>query len=795
MSEPLARHLVTKGLLPETQVQQALEYQAKHGGTLDTALLEMHAVSEAGMLQAIADVSGIRLVNLADFEPNLDGASLMPAPMAEQLHAVPLSTEDSTIHLACSYPVSAEHLAKAEHLLGKKIAPWVALECRVRDWQSAIYGQPPPSRYDILLSQLDPDRPRVPVSAVKAVQSERISPEVLDRMSRGIFEEPIVLDKPKVQVPVPSAPSSTAPHEFEETRTVVAESPDYAKLIAATSDDETTGLTESIESESTRVMEIADYENYVQRTLDTTTHPAHPISVENTVPDRDKVSGPGGNNEELDFSALNEHVSTDQVLPLLAAVAVAVEEAEETPSTWDLPRARAALAQASHDRETLLRTLLDYASQTFEFAAFFAVVRGAAVGWDARPNEASNAIRHVTIPLDTPSVFRTVALTRANYVGPPPTDQHSQHYLSLFHRTPRTMLLWPIEVQSRLVAVVYGDSGTKPLSQRRLADFLLLCQELPQSFMDLLVSRKQSRKPTLFASSPSGPLVNPTPRAHEIESLIAQLTGPDVVQRKLARQQLLLTPEASARALAAAFPGPTGWSRLPVTDLPEADELGPIPGTLARLGPAGAFALAPLLTHLNEDTRYLAVLTAGSLPYSPVVPGLMQALFDEEPDLSAAGRVAARALRHLPEVRATFAELRRRLDTPDTLRQGLAARALGALRDRDSVDALIAMVASTDALCAQSAIEGLKEITRCHFGAAREAWAGWWIQHRTLRRAEWLVDALDAEEFDLRLSAFEELSAAFHEDFGYRPDSPTAERREAILRWRQAVERRPELTL
>ena len=39
----------------------------------------------------------------------------------------------------------------------------------------------------------------------------------------------------------------------------------------------------------------------------------------------------------------------------------------------------------------------------------------------------------------------------------------------------------------------------------------------------------------------------------------------------------------SAQALATAFPGPTGWSRLPVVELPEPDELGPIPGALARL--------------------------------------------------------------------------------------------------------------------------------------------------------------------------------------------------------------------
>ncbi len=40
------------------------------GVCIDTVLLEQGSISEAGVLQALADVSGVRLVNLSDFEPN-----------------------------------------------------------------------------------------------------------------------------------------------------------------------------------------------------------------------------------------------------------------------------------------------------------------------------------------------------------------------------------------------------------------------------------------------------------------------------------------------------------------------------------------------------------------------------------------------------------------------------------------------------------------------------------------------------------------------------------------------------
>ena len=67
MPQRLAQHLIARGLLPARVVDEALRRLGGDGGTLDTVLLEMGAVSEAGILQAISDVSGVRLVNLADF--------------------------------------------------------------------------------------------------------------------------------------------------------------------------------------------------------------------------------------------------------------------------------------------------------------------------------------------------------------------------------------------------------------------------------------------------------------------------------------------------------------------------------------------------------------------------------------------------------------------------------------------------------------------------------------------------------------------------------------------------------
>ena len=232
-----------------------------------------------------------------------------------------------------------------------------------------------------------------------------------------------------------------------------------------------------------------------------------------------------------------------------------------------------------------------------------------------------------------------------------------------------------------------------------------------------------------------------------------------------------------------------------MVELPEPDELGPIPGALARLAQAGASALAPLLDSNDSDTRYLALLTAGSLRYPEVVEGVLSGMFDLEPDISSAARAAASTLKYLPQFQSRLPELREQLGAEDMLRRSLAARALGVLHDRGAIEALIGLTGNDDELCAQSAAEALKEITRQANGTDEEAWRAWWERKRDQRRVEWLVDALEGNDFDVRLSAIEELSKAFGDNFGYFADGAAGDRVASVAAWRSAVEARPELEL
>lgn len=486
----------------------------------------------------------------------------------------------------------------------------------------------------------------------------------------------------------------------------------------------------------------------------------------------------------------------------------------ESDSRWGLTEARAALKEAAGDRDRVIDVTLTFARRAFDFAGVFAVVGGSAISWALRGEGLNGHGARASIPLDAASVFRTVAMTRGSYVGSVPPDALNAEVFRQLGRSPRTVFLFPVEVGSRLVAILYGDCEQRPMSRRRLSEFILFCQDLPAAFQQLIQLRRRGKYSIPDSSTaggspefapdpssaavwtPAGPAdppasLPPSRRKQQppadFEMLLGRLTGPNPEQRSRAMDQLEQFPEESATQLAIHFPGPTAWSRVPVFDLPEAAELGPIPAAMARLGEAGARALAPLLDSPRSNTRYFALLTAGSLPSPALVDGVLRALFDLVPDISSAARAAATSLRCLPRFERSLKSIRQELASRDSLRRCLAARALGVLHDRHSVDGLIGLTSSDDPLCAQAAAEALREITKAAFGTSQRNWSMWWAENRERSRTEWLVAALRHKDLDLRLSAIQELAKAFNDGLGYFAYGPASERESAVKRWEALI--------
>jgi hypothetical protein len=885
MPSHLAQTLIAQGLLPQDKAEEALRQQAAQGGSIDTALLERRLVPEPQLLHALGEASGLRPVNLADFEPNADVASFIPPKIAERLCVVPLSLDGSTLHVACGYPVPRKELDEVGFLLGKPLELWVATEVRVREWISVIYRQPLAPRYTHILASLDPEKngaaaPAAPVVAQPQQPAPAQTPpppapkpaapdeaaltlEMVERLARSVASEPVALEKPPAAPqsapvappaqPQPQRPANAAPPAQQQPRPATAPSapapgavppPAFVREPLRLNMPEPARPAAPPQAPAAARPVAAPPQPQAQPTAPVAARPAAPpqpqaqpapaAPPQPAAPAQPVTQPPAPAPQPV--ASAGGPQPRPKLEPRVPEAPVQQSARDEVPE-WTLAQARAALKESTKDRDRLIDTALRFGRRTFDYVCAFAVLRGAAVGWDARGEGlGGDKLSQVSVPLDASSVFRTVAITRGSYAGPMPPDSLTKHYLELFGRQPpRTLFLYPVEVRGRLVAILYGDCGQKPISQRRLSDFILFCQDMPGAFQELILFRKQrlgelrnaldfdvdvDDAPAAGTSAPANapptpamaaglgwspfvtrsanalgraaamaPLVmsqeeRPPP---DFGPLLKRLTGPDANQRASAMAELARSPEASAKVLATHFPGPTAWSRLPVVELPEADELGPIPGALSRLGRPAAQVLAPLLDSSDADTRYFALLTAGSLPYVELVDGVLRGLFDYEPDISSAARVAAAALKHLPRLDAAKKDLRQELTSRDALRRSLAARALGTLHDREAIEGLINLTGSDDEMCAQAAAEALREVTRATLGLDKRAWTVWWAENRQRRRADWLVAALRHPELDIRLAAIEELSRVLSDTLGYYADAPEPEREAAVRRWEAAV--------
>jgi HEAT repeat protein len=730
MTERLEEHLVNRGLLSQERADDALRSQALVGGAMDTLLLEMGALREQDLVTALGEMSGLQPIYLADYVPNPAMASSLPRDDAERLNIAPLSVEDGMLHVAVAYPVPMRGLEGLVRKLGRSVAPWVSTDVRVRAWRSQIYGAPLPARDASLLGTLGP------------TLEERLATEMAEHAARAVAQEPVPLLNARPgaeQAPPPPAAGPPPP---------------------SVSTEPAASLLEALE--------------------------AGVAAAEPELPAWRPETPRGRTQRRARDSAKDEADGREPVVD------------------WTLSEARTALRAVGGDREGLKDVVLRYARRTFDFVAAFAVVRGAAMGWDAQGDGAEElSIPQVSFPLDVPSVFRTATLAHSCYAGPVPGDPLTRQVLGSLRRSPRSVFVFPVEVRGRLVAVLYGDRGERAISQRRLSDLILFCQDLGQAFAELIVLRKQRRftdeeAPAersdaraldgITRRTPETLDRAPAPAAlGDLGPVLERLVGSDATARASAISDLTRAPDAAARALAAQFPGPSAWSRVQVQELPAPDELGPVPAGLARLGAAGARALVRFLDASEADVRYVALLTAGSLPHPELVPGVLRGLFDPEPDVSSAARAAATALRRLSRFQSALPDLRQELVAKEPERRVLAARALGMLHDRASIEGLIGLTASDDALSAQAAAEALIESTRASFGTSTHAWMAWWAENKGRRRVQWLLAALRNPEAWLRSVAIEELAGALGGTLGYAPDGPEPERLKAVARWEEAL--------
>ncbi|MBW2701885.1 MAG: hypothetical protein JRF33_13805 [Deltaproteobacteria bacterium] len=186
-------------------------------------------------------------------------------------------------------------------------------------------------------------------------------------------------------------------------------------------------------------------------------------------------------------------------------------------------------------RDSLVDVILRYSRQFMPFVGLFVLHDEHIQGWDGvGADDVEHRIRRVRLPMDSPSVLRTVVQTQAYYLGTMPSSKLDDELLQMLGRArPRNVLIVPILVQGRMVGLLFGDAGRRSIRGRRIADLLVFVSGLSSAFEVLIRKRKQTKqaKQTAQALAEAAVATPPTemPTPIEDEPETAEGKGQEVV--------------------------------------------------------------------------------------------------------------------------------------------------------------------------------------------------------------------------------------------------------------------------
>ncbi|WP_434380810.1 hypothetical protein [Melittangium boletus] len=147
MVDQLGTHLVRKGLLSQSQLDEALKSRLIYGGSLGTNLVELGLLELPTLGQALSDAYHFPLATEAELESvSSEAVALLKPELARQHQAFPLAVEGRRLRIALAEPQDPRHVDSLAFATGMRIVPSIIAEPRLWRALEKRYGLPRPTR-------------------------------------------------------------------------------------------------------------------------------------------------------------------------------------------------------------------------------------------------------------------------------------------------------------------------------------------------------------------------------------------------------------------------------------------------------------------------------------------------------------------------------------------------------------------------------------------------------------------------------------------------------------------------
>jgi hypothetical protein len=281
-------------------------------------------------------------------------------------------------------------------------------------------------------------------------------------------------------------------------------------------------------------------------------------------------------------------------------------------------------------RDGVIGVVVDFLRGAFDFVAVFVRHEDTFEVFEATGIDYGGGadLTQTIVDLERSRVLRTVVDGKAPYVGPiPPGDPLEGALGALGRGRLRAVLMYPVVIRDRTIAVVHGDRGGEALAPRQLSDVALVLSQLGAQ-LERVIRQKRKRQraaPRPKASAePLSPQPAPatpapaTPRAPEPPAPVPLPPRFAEPPAPVQAQQREVHPPELAPAVAEAPPQVESG---PEVETAEPKATPPPP-------PAEAFAMAPPSDEPVEQEDFEALAAAGYESFAEEAEAEEEELFE-----------------------------------------------------------------------------------------------------------------------------------------------------------------------
>jgi hypothetical protein len=163
----------------------------------------------------------------------------------------------------------------------------------------------------------------------------------------------------------------------------------------------------------------------------------------------------------------------------------------KTPSAAHDVKTAADRIDAAVTRDEVVDGVLSLSLRFFKRVVFFIVREPWVLGWSGAGEGMDRALAaSLRIPLDQPSVFRTVSRDKTVFIGRFSAEDENQRFLKALGKRPNTnAALLPMALKGRVVNLIYGDNGAGGQVKPDLGELLIQLQRVPRAYLRIIRKR------------------------------------------------------------------------------------------------------------------------------------------------------------------------------------------------------------------------------------------------------------------------------------------------------------------